>query len=388
MATPPRQPRRTRSSDGDVRRRSAGDERGRRGSPQGRSQGGARRAGRGADRAAAGTQGGRPRRGGERGTERATERIVGHPAGRRAEPPRTWGSVARRGARVVGEPAAGSAADARRREVARARSGEREEHPPRPPWEPEVWVRDEEEPPSRRAAAPRHGRAGRSLPSRQGDVPTRSAGSRGTRLAGATDDELRAAVGPGRAVRLEQRLSEATRAYERDRYQDALRLLRPLATAAPGAPAVRELLGLTLYRMSRWTAAIKELEAFHALTGSLDQHPVLADCHRALLHWATVDELWDELRRVSPGAELVAEGRIVAAGALADRGDVAGAIRLLERSVPRTRRLRLHHVRQLYALADLYERAGDIPSARDTFRTVLGRDPGFVDVAERLAALG
>ncbi len=43
-----------------------------------------------------------------------------------------------------------------------------------------------------------------------------------------------------------------------------------------------------------------------------------------------VDELWDELRQASPSAELVVEGRIVMAGMMADRGDLPGAIRLLE----------------------------------------------------------
>lgn len=200
------------------------------------------------------------------------------------------------------------------------------------------------------------------------------------------ESELRDALGPARA-RLAPRLAEAVRAYERDRYREALQALRPLASAAPGVAAVRELLGLTLYRMGRWAAAIRELEAFHKLTGSLDQHPVLADCHRALGHWAAVDRLWDELRRASPGGDLVAEGRIVAAGALADRGDLAGAIRMLERSPSRRKRLRPHDLRVSYALADLYERSGDIPRARELFAAVASQDPDFADVSGRLAAL-
>ena len=58
------------------------------------------------------------------------------------------------------------------------------------------------------------------------------------------------------------------------------------------------------------------------LTGSTEQHPVLADCYRALKRWARVDELWEELRAASPSADLVAEGRIVVAGGLADRGRI------------------------------------------------------------------
>jgi len=186
---------------------------------------------------------------------------------------------------------------------------------------------------------------------------------------------------------LAPKLGQAVRAYERDRYQDALGALRPIADAAPNAPAVRELLGLTLYRLGRWRAAIKELDAFRALTASYDQHPVLADCHRALGHWKAADQLWEDLRHASPGAELVAEGRIVAAGALADRGDVAAAIALLERSPARRKRVRPLDLRVSYALAGLYERSGDLPRARELLRIVAVHDPEFVDVAERLAAL-
>ena len=272
--------------------------------------------------------------------------------------PKGWGSVARRGGRAVtSEPADGVREEARPASAA-------------PEWQPEVWVEEPEPAPARSGKTPASSR-----PARTATVPDE------------VESELRSALGPARARRLAPRLSEAVRAYERDRYPEALRALRPLASAAPGVAAVRELLGLTLYRMGRWPAAIGELEAFHALTASLDQHPVLADCHRALGHWRAVEELWDELRRASPSADLVAEGRIVAAGALADRGDLAGAIRMLERSPSSRKRLRPHDLRVSYALADLYERSGDIPRARELMRAIARRDPDFADVSERLGAL-
>jgi hypothetical protein len=46
-----------------------------------------------------------------------------------------------------------------------------------------------------------------------------------------------------------------------------------------------------------------------------------------------------------------------------------------------------HHLRQWYALADLYERAGDIPRARDLFNRVASIDPDAFDIRERLQAL-
>ncbi|HLY81953.1 MAG TPA: tetratricopeptide repeat protein, partial [Acidimicrobiales bacterium] len=46
-----------------------------------------------------------------------------------------------------------------------------------------------------------------------------------------------------------------------------------------------------------------------------------------------------------------------------------------------------HHLRQWYALGDLYERAGDIPRARELFRRVATHDPEAFDAAERLRSL-
>ena len=190
------------------------------------------------------------------------------------------------------------------------------------------------------------------------------------------------------AARQRARLAEGRRALVAERYRDAERTLRRLVQLNPDLAEARELYGLTLYRLRRWEAAISQLQAFARLTGSLDQHALLADCHRALGHWPAVEKLWDELRRASPSAELVAEGRIVAAGALADRGHLRDAIRLLERAPSPPRRPRTHHLRVWYALADLWERVGDHPRARELFRRVAEADPGLADTTERLRSLG
>jgi tetratricopeptide (TPR) repeat protein len=201
--------------------------------------------------------------------------------------------------------------------------------------------------------------------------------------------EVAGAVEPALAPRIERRLGQAADAFERDHVTDALRILRPLSKEAPGVPAVRELTGLAFYATGQWALAAKELEAFRALGGSVEQHPVLADCYRALKRYKAVSELWEELREASPGAALVTEGRIVAAGALADQGDIKGAIQLLERGPVRPKRAAAsHHARLWYALADLYERAGDAPKARELFERVVAVEPALADAAERLAGLG
>jgi hypothetical protein len=195
-------------------------------------------------------------------------------------------------------------------------------------------------------------------------------------------------LGGRRGERLYRRLTDAADAYSRDHERDALRILKPLREELPDSPSVRELYGLSLYRAGRFPAAAKELAAFVELTGSVEQHPVLMDCYRAQRRWAKVEELWQELASVSPGPELVTEGRIVAAGALADRGRVDDAITLLARRDRPVQRVRDYHLRLWYALGDLEERAGNLPRARAMFQRVRTNDAAFADVAERLAALG
>ncbi len=164
-------------------------------------------------------------------------------------------------------------------------------------------------------------------------------------------------------------------------------MLEPLARRLPDAAAVRELYGLTLYQMGRWRAAIAELEAAELLSGSLEHHPILADCHRALGHHPQVLRLWEELRQGPASPPVVVEGRIVTAAALADRGQVAEAIELLERGPVQVRKPREHHLRLWYALASLHERAGNIPRARQLLRDVLEATPDFADAADRYRSL-
>lgn len=180
---------------------------------------------------------------------------------------------------------------------------------------------------------------------------------------------------------------EAADAFAHDRDREAVRILRPLRDALPDAPTVRELTGLAEYRIGNYRAAARELEAFVELTDSVEQHPVLMDCYRALRRWARVDGLWAELAQASPSAELVTEGRIVLAGSLADRGRLAEALDVLRRKLTPVRAPRERHLRLWYALADLEERAGNLAAARDLFGQIRRVDPDFADVSARLAAL-
>jgi tetratricopeptide (TPR) repeat protein len=248
--------------------------------------------------------------------------------------------------------------------------------------EPETAARSRPALRTTRRAAPAEKRPTRA-PAQRRRPPVRRRRGRSTEAM----EELAKLAGRN-ARRAQDQLAKAADAFAAGREREAARLLRPLRDSYPDAGAVRELLGLSQYRMGQYAAAIKELDAFVALTDSVEQHPVLMDSNRALGKYRRVDDLWAELAATSPSAALVTEGRIVLAGSLADRGRLRDAISVLERRAGDVHRAQPHHLRLWYALADLDERAGDLPRARQLFERVRRQEPGFADVAERLSALG
>lgn len=292
-----------------------------------------------------------------------------------------------RGGSGRGNPRSGSGRGGSRRG---APTRDRNESPePSPPTPMDEWV--DEGVVDAAQGAVRRGRSGGGRRASKGNKPPSGAARSSRRARGPKVEvpDLTSSVGRQRAQRLEGRVEEAARAFAAERYLDARRILKPIAEEVPNSPEVRELHGLTLYRLGRWKQAAAELEAFSELTGgSVEQHPVLADCYRALGRYGEVDELWDELRDVSPSASLVTEGRIVVAGSLADRGELPAAIQLLAKGFKLPARYSEFHLARAYALADLYERSGDVPQARELFGRLESLEPGYGDVPQRLDALG
>ncbi len=231
---------------------------------------------------------------------------------------------------------------------------------------------------------------GRQRPERSGPAEEvgryRSRRERNLELPGEVLEELRQLAGPrGRLV--EHRLLQAAQAYERDRYEEALRLLRPVVDEVRESPAVMELYGLTLYRLGRWRQAAKVLRQVSEKTDSYDQYPVIADCERAQGRPSKVREIWEILRHEGVSREVLVEGRLVMAGALADQGDLEEAIALLAPSGRPRRHADLPMLREWYALADLYEAAGDLARARELFARVAAEAPDLLDAPARLRAI-
>ena len=200
--------------------------------------------------------------------------------------------------------------------------------------------------------------------------------------------ELVDALGRDRGTRVSERLAQASEALDRERFNEARRISTAVLKEVPTLAAAHEVLGLASYRIGFYKPAVRELEAAQELRPDPSLLPVIADSYRAMRRWAAVERTWLRIREASPSQDVLAEGRIVAAGALADRGDYAGAIEMMDPATKKAKRVRDHHLRQWYVLGDLYDRMGDPIGARRWFGAVEAHDADFSDVRDRLRALG
>ncbi|MGB0113702.1 MAG: hypothetical protein WBP59_10815 [Ilumatobacteraceae bacterium] len=200
--------------------------------------------------------------------------------------------------------------------------------------------------------------------------------------------ELVGALGQQRGARLTERLAQASEALDRERFQEAQRIAQSIAKEAPSVAAAHELSGLANYRLGRYKQAASSLEVAQELHENPELLPVIADCYRAQRRWAAGERTWQAIKAASPSHEIMAEGRIVAAGALADQDDLRGAIELMEPATKRPKAVREFHLRQWYVLGDLYDRVGDPIAARRWFGMIAEFDSDFADVESRLRGLG
>jgi tetratricopeptide (TPR) repeat protein len=200
--------------------------------------------------------------------------------------------------------------------------------------------------------------------------------------------ELVSALGQQRGARLSERLAQASEALDRERFQESRRIAASIAKEAPGVAAAHEIVGLSCYRLGMYKQAVAALQAAQDLHDDPALLPVIADCQRAQGRWSAVEQVWQQIKAASPSQDVMAEGRIVAAGALADQGDLRGALELMEPATKKSKVVREFHVRQWYVLGDLYDRVGDPIAARRWFGAVAEYDDDYADVTSRLRGLG
>lgn len=199
--------------------------------------------------------------------------------------------------------------------------------------------------------------------------------------------EIQELARPGTGPKVAEAISKALEHFADEEYEDAARLAAEAKESASRSPRVIELLGLALYHSGQWKEALSELLTFRRLTASFEHNHVIADLYRALERPDRALETTAEVSQADVTPETWVETMIVAAGALADKGDLNRAITMLARADPGPGAVEPYFLRHWYARADLLERAGRKDEARNLWRKIVATDPDFFDAEERLAAL-
>ena len=190
--------------------------------------------------------------------------------------------------------------------------------------------------------------------------------------------------------RLVSFMTDAAQAYDRHRYEEALRLAKNVALSVPSVAPAQELAGLAAYRAERFAMARKFLRAAFELSGDGQHLPQVMDCERAARRYSLVKSTFQQLVDSEPTPDVLAEGRIVLASTLADQSKFQEAIDLLNAggAAKILRNPSGRHLRLWYTLADVYDRAGDAAAARELFARVVSVDPEAYDAYSRLEELG
>lgn len=200
--------------------------------------------------------------------------------------------------------------------------------------------------------------------------------------------ELRHMSRPGKADAAIARLDRAASLLDRGDARGAAAEAGKAKELAPRAPAVREVRGLALYRLERFSEALSEMQAYRRMSGRADQNHIIADCLRALGRPDRAVPLAEEALGAR-GIPLVAktEAVIVAASALADQGKFDQALGMLRRIRTRDDVAGPEVIRVWYVTGSILERAGRRGDALREFRKILRHDPSAYDAAERVAQL-
>lgn len=199
--------------------------------------------------------------------------------------------------------------------------------------------------------------------------------------------ELEATARPGKAESLVKVFGQAAQAFLEEDYTEAIRLGEQSKQMALRSASVREVLGLAYYRAGKWSETVREISTFRRIAGTQEQNHVLADAYRAMKKPDKALELIDQVEKGRVDEQVFFEAQIVAAGALADLGDLDRAIARLEKLDLRPSVAQDHHLRTWYVLADLLEKRGRYTQAKELFDAVTGADADITDAPERAARL-
>lgn len=180
-------------------------------------------------------------------------------------------------------------------------------------------------------------------------------------------------------------LAAAAEAFSDGQYHVAVRKAEHAKDLASRDMTVREILGVSAYRVGDWQKALRELRTYRRLSGETTHMPIEMDVLRALNRPEDVTAVWEDFRKLGGGPAVKKEARVVYASHLIDIGDLDGAADLVG-SPRKTPDPWPEDLRLWYVAARISALQGDKAKARRLADDIMLADPSFpgLDELDRL----
>ena len=154
------------------------------------------------------------------------------------------------------------------------------------------------------------------------------------------------------------------------------------------ASAIRELLGLTAYRLGKYDESLRELRAFRRLTGDTTHMPLEMDSLRGLRRHGDIDKTWDLFKELGGSPAADAEARVVYGSFLLDQQRHKEAW-MVTRPGRVTKESKEFERRRWFVAAKAALALGDVDTARTLAAAVRHGDadmPGLDELTEDIAS--
>lgn len=176
-------------------------------------------------------------------------------------------------------------------------------------------------------------------------------------------------------------LGEASAAMADSRYHAAVKHAKVAKNLSPQDATIREILGLSAYRIGDWDTALSELRAYRRMAGEAVHLPIEMDVLRAMKRDGDVAKTWVMLEKADVPPAVWKEGKVVYGSHLLEQGDAAGAWDLTgpDRVGPNANDADL---RVWYVAARAAARTGEIATARRIADAIVLNDPAFPGLDE------
>lgn len=194
------------------------------------------------------------------------------------------------------------------------------------------------------------------------------------------DEMIRVTPKPKAAQALDA-LEQTATAFGQGQYRKALQYAEGAKALAPRDATVRELIGLSAYRLGKWEQTLRELRTYRRLSGDTAHLPVEMDAARALDRPKDVERAWAQLNERGGRPATLKEGRVVYGSYLLDCGRARDAW-----TVTNPGRLQggpfEEDLRLWYVAARVAARLEDGATARKLLDAITQEDPGFPGLDE------